>query len=72
MHGYLEESCGCCEKSASVLKAGGLRHQQKRSPKRRDSLERSNKAAKKKKDGNIKKMIKMQCKQKRRQKSKRQ
>jgi len=49
MHGYLEESCGCCEKSASVLKAGGLRHQQKRSPKRRDSLERSNKAAKKKK-----------------------
>jgi hypothetical protein len=71
MHGYLEESCGCCEKSASVLKAGGLRHQQKRSPRRRDSLERSNKAAKKI-DGNIKKMIKMQCKQKRRQKSKRQ
>jgi len=37
MHGYLEEiSCGCCEKSASVLKDGGLRHQQKRSPKRRE------------------------------------
>jgi hypothetical protein len=55
MHGYLEESCGCCEKSASVLKAGGLRHQQKRSPKRRDSLERSNKAAKKKKRWKYKK-----------------